>query len=123
MKKVAIGAFISLIYCSCADFIEYPLEEEHVELLAPADGVVTSDTILTFWWETHEDAKYYRLQVVRPDFEKTEQLIADSLVLTNKLTLELEAGNYSWRVRPENDGSVGLFNEERTLKIHKDEEQ
>ncbi|PRD46264.1 hypothetical protein [Sphingobacterium haloxyli] len=123
MKKVAIGAFISLICCSCADFIEYPLEKEHVELLAPADGIASKDTVLTFWWETHEDAKYYRLQLVRPDFEKTEQLIADSVVLTNQLTLELKAGNYAWRVRPENDGSVGLFKQERTLRIDKDEEQ
>lgn len=123
MKRLATGAFISLIFCSCADFIEYPLEEEHVELLAPTDGLVTTDTALTFWWGTHEDAKYYRLQLVRPDFKQTEQLIADSVVLANKLTLELEAGDYTWRVRPENDGSVGLFKEERTLRINKDEEQ
>lgn len=123
MKKIAIAACISLTYCSCADFIEYPLEEEHVELQAPVEALVTADTVITFWWATHEDAKYYRLQLVRPDFEKTEQLIADSVVLTNQLTLELKTGDYAWRVRPENDGSVGLFKEQRTLRIHKNEEQ
>lgn len=123
MKIIAIGAFISLVCCSCADFIEYPLEKEHVKLLAPANGMVTTDTVLTFWWGTHEDAKYYRLQLVSPNFEQTEQLIADSVVLTNQLTLELKTGDYAWRVRPENDGSVGLFKETRTLRIEKDEEQ
>jgi len=123
MKIIAIGAFISLVCCSCADFIEYPLEKEHVELLAPVNGIVTTDTVLTFWWETHEDAKYYRLQLVSPNFEQTEKLIADSVVGANQLTLELKTGDYAWRVRPENDGSVGLFKETRTLRIDKDEEQ
>lgn len=121
MKKVAVAACVSLIFCACADFIEYPLEKEHVKLLAPAEGLSTADTLLTFWWETHQDAKYYRLQLVHPDFETTEQLIADSVVFTNKLTLKLKSGDYTWRVRPENDGSVGLFKEERTLKIADDE--
>lgn len=119
MKKLAFCLIISLACGACADFIEYPLEKESVVLLAPADSLVTRDSVLTFWWDGHQDARYYRLQIVRPNFAKIQTLVTDSLVLTNQLTLTLDSGNYSWRVRPENDGSVGLFQEERSLRINK----
>ncbi|WP_437921186.1 hypothetical protein [Sphingobacterium sp. LRF_L2] len=117
MKKLAVCLFVGLGLCACADFIEYPLEKESVVLLAPADNLETQDTVLTFWWETHQDARYYRLQIVRPNFQEIETLVMDSLVTKNQLTVELQRGNFAWRVRPENDGSVGLFKEERSLHI------
>lgn len=119
MKKLAFYLIISLACSSCADFIEYPLEKESVDLLAPADSLATRDSVLTFWWDGHQDAKYYRLQIVRPNFAKIQTLVTDSLVTSNQLTLTLDSGNYSWRVRPENDGSAGFFKEERHLRIIK----
>jgi len=119
MKILAASLLVGLACCACADFIEYPLEKEHVALRAPGNDLETRDSVLTFWWDTHEDAKYYRLQIVRPSFSQTQTLVADSLVLTNQLTLELDTGTYAWRVRPENDGSAGLFKEEWNLRIVK----
>lgn len=106
----------AIFFCSCAEFIEYPLEKEQISLLAPSNDYNTTDSLLTFWWTTHPDAKYYRLQIVKPDFMNTDVLVVDSLVSTDKLTLKLNIGNYSWRVRPENDGSVGIY-VDRTFRI------
>ncbi|MBA8986131.1 lipoprotein [Sphingobacterium cellulitidis] len=119
MNKPIYFLLFLLLLTSCADFIEYPLEKEYVVLKAPADSLITRDSVITFWWDTHQDAKYYRIQIVSPSFEKSEQLIVDSLVDKNQFRIELNQGVYQWQARPENDGSVGLFQERRTLRIIK----
>lgn len=117
MKKILflIFSFFILFY-SCSEFIEYPLEEEEIILLAPSNNYSTSDSLITFWWTKHPDAKFYHLQIVQPDFMDVNKLIIDSIVMDDKLSLKLKPGLYSWRVRPENNGSVGLF-VERTFQI------
>ncbi|WP_156308953.1 hypothetical protein [Sphingobacterium endophyticum] len=119
MNKLVYYLLFFLLITSCADFIEYPLEKESVELKAPADDLSTRDSVITFWWNTHQDAKYYRIQIVSPSFENSAQLILDSLVDKNQFQIELNQGEYQWQARPENDGSVGLFQERRTLRIIK----
>lgn len=110
-KTYFIACLLMLSFViSCADFIEYPLENKSVELLAPHDGLVSADTIVHFWWGAHEDARFYRLQVVSPDFRTIESAIIDTLVEKDKISLELQEGIYTWRVRPENYGSVGEYN-------------
>lgn len=106
-----------LLFTSCADFIEYPLEKEYIKLQAPSDSLVTRDSIISFWWDTHQDAKFHRIQIVSPSFENPERLIVDSLIYKNQFHITLKAGNYQWQVRPENHGSVGIFKEQRTLTI------
>jgi len=101
---------------SCADFVEYPLENKEVPLLAPYDGFISKDTIVTFWWGTAEDARFYRLQIVSPDFDKATRLAVDTLVDDDNIILELEEGIYTWRVRPENYGSSGEYRY-RSLEI------
>jgi len=117
MKKLYYYLISSMVFLGCADFVEYPLEKVQVSLQAPIDSLVTTDSIITFWWDTHQDAKFYRIQVVNPNFEKTHQLIADSLVDINQLTLKLKIGDYQWRVRPENYGSSGLFSAQRNIQV------
>ena len=109
-----VGCIIN--FSACSEFVEYPLEKKQVSILAPSDGYNTTDSLLTFWWTTHQDAKYYRIQIVKPDFINTDILVIDSLVNTDRLTVKLDTGNYSWRVRPENDGSVGIYID-RTFRI------
>ncbi|TJZ50573.1 hypothetical protein FAZ15_21365 [Sphingobacterium olei] len=101
---------------SCAEFIEYPLEEEQVALVAPMNNLETTDSVIAFWWEHHEDAKYYRFQLVSPNFEEIRAALIDSLTYDNKIELILKPGKYSWRVRPENDGSAGQY-QYRELEI------
>ncbi|WP_149915194.1 hypothetical protein [Sphingobacterium cavernae] len=109
--------FCTLLFStSCAEFVEYPLDNDKIEILAPTENYITHDSIVSFWWTTHEDAKYYRVQVVKPNFSATDKILVDSVVWDDKLVISLDTGTYSWRVRPENDGSVGNF-VERKLRI------
>lgn len=111
-----ILSLLCLILTACSEFIEYPLEKKHIELLAPSENYQTTDTIIKFWWTEHQDAKFYRLQIVKPNFLAPDKLIIDSIVYENKLTLKLDTGRYGWRVRPENNGSAGVY-AERLLHI------
>jgi uncharacterized protein YegP (UPF0339 family) len=94
---------------SCSDFIEESVEHTKVTLNAPGDSLETNIYQVQFWWEFIEDATSYRLQVVKPDFQKTESLILDTLLITNKFSYTFEPGKYQWRVRAENASSKGLF--------------
>lgn len=108
--KIALGYLFTIVFISCADFIEYPMEDKEVALLAPADLLATNDTVITFWWDTNQDARFYRLQVVSPNFDSISNLWIDSLVTGDKASFQLAPGKYTWRLRPENHGSVGKYN-------------
>ncbi|MBB5440947.1 hypothetical protein HDC92_004651 [Pedobacter sp. AK017] len=91
---------------SCKDFIEPSLEKRKVVLLAPADGAESGKYQVGFWWEPVEDALYYRLQLVTPDFAGASSMVADTLMNgLNKISLTLDPGRYQWRVRAENGSS------------------
>ncbi len=110
LSKIAIGYLLVIVLFSCSDFIEYPLEDKQVSLLAPTDLFASQDTQVTFWWNMEQDARFYRLQVVSPSFDSIHRLWIDSLVIGDKATFTLSPGNYAWRLRPENHGSVGRYN-------------
>lgn len=106
----AYTALLVLSLTSCSEFVEYPLEGKEVELLAPLNKSELNDTLVHFWWEEHEDAKFYRLQVVSPNFEQVTSSILDTLVTGDKASIKVpEEGSYTWRLRPENHGSVGSY--------------
>ncbi|MBB6502643.1 hypothetical protein [Pedobacter cryoconitis] len=93
----------------CREFIEPSLGGKTVALLAPGDKLESTIYQQTFWWETHEDALRYRVQIVTPKFDSVAKLIADSVVVGNKLLYSLDPGKYEWRVRPENGSSKGEY--------------
>lgn len=102
----AVAILLSGMISSCKDFIEPSLEKRKVVLLAPADGTESGKYQVGFWWEPVEDALYYRLQVVSPDFAGASSLISDTLITgLNKISLTLDPGHYQWRVRAENGSS------------------
>jgi len=110
-KQFFPGMLLLTCLSSCAEFIEYPLDNEEVSLLAPLNKAELTDTLVHFWWETHEDAKFYRLQVVSGNFEQVTSHIIDTVVQGDKALLSIpDEGAYTWRLRPENHGSVGIYN-------------
>ncbi|GAA0884072.1 hypothetical protein GCM10009120_26700 [Sphingobacterium siyangense subsp. cladoniae] len=110
MKKIlAVYLLFSASFISCSEFIEYPLEKESVELLAPMDSLSTQDSVVSFYWKNHQDADKYRLQIARPNFDSIQKVIVDTVTTLDHLNLTVSPGKYTWRVRPENSGSVGLF--------------
>lgn len=110
MKRfLAVLFLISGSFVACSEFMEYPLEKKSVNLIAPMDSVSTQDEVVSFFWERHEDADKYRLQVATPNFEAIQKIVIDTVTTEDHLNLTVKAGSYTWRVRPENYGSVGLF--------------
>lgn len=110
MKRIlAILLLFSSCFLACSEFMEYPLEKESVELLAPMDSLSTQDSVVSFFWNNHEDADKYRLQIARPNFDSIQKIVVDTVTTLDHVNLTVSPGRYTWRVRPENSGSVGLF--------------
>lgn len=110
MKRfLAVFFLFSGCFVACSEFIEYPLEKKSVNLIAPMDSLSTQDEVVSFFWERHEDADKYRLQVAIPNFDAIQKIVIDTVTTVDYLNLTVKPGNYTWRVRPENAGSVGLF--------------
>ncbi len=110
MKRfLAIFLLFSGCFVACSEFIEYPLEKKSIQLTAPMDSLRTQDSIVSFYWERHEDADQYRLQVATPNFDSVQKIVIDTVTTNDHLLLTVSPGTYTWRVRPENKGSVGLF--------------
>lgn len=100
---------LTTLFTGCKEFIEPSIAKRTVLQLAPANGSESKQYSQTFWWETVEDALKYRLQVVSPDFDKTQRLILDTLVAVNKFNYTLEPGSYEWRIRAENGSSQTAY--------------
>lgn len=110
MKRIlAVFLLFSACFFACSEFVEYPLEKKSINLIAPADSTSTVDSEVSFHWERHEDADKYRLQVATPNFEAIQKIVIDTTTTADHLNLTISPGTYSWRVRPENPGSVGLY--------------
>lgn len=89
---------------ACTTIIEEDIENDSVKLLSPPNDYISKDGTLTFWWEQIDGAENYELQVVSKSFDYVETLIVDTLLSTNKYSKQIDAGEYSWRVRAINDG-------------------
>ncbi|MDN3588078.1 fibronectin type III domain-containing protein [Pedobacter aquatilis] len=99
-----------LVYCmGCSEFFEPSLKDTRITLLAPADSLETSEYRQSFWWTGNADAIFYRLQVVKPSFDKAATLILDTVITQDKFIYTLEPGKYQWRVRAENGSSQSEY--------------
>ncbi len=116
MKKIYLFFLILIVY-SCKDFIESPVTDEKVSIVAPGDGMESNKYAQQFWWEPVEDATSYRLQIVSPSFSAAQQLVIDTLTAETKFAYTLEPGNYQWRIRAENSSSTGIYTT-RSFTIH-----
>ncbi len=110
-KTISIIIIVAAIFftISCSVFTEENLENEPVILLAPADGVTTSLSALTFWWDPVPDASGYTLQIVSPNFENAIVLVLDTSITENSFQYALNPGNYEWAVSAYNASSATAY--------------
>ncbi|MEO7215186.1 hypothetical protein [Mucilaginibacter sp.] len=109
--------FIAIIICSCKEFIEPSLSKRQINLQVPTDLYQSTKYNINFWWDEMDDALGYRLQVVTPNFGSPGSLIADTLVAGNKFSLNLDPGEYQWRVRAENGSSQSGYSLPRSFIV------
>jgi hypothetical protein len=95
----------SLFLVGCEDIFVEDLDGRELNLLAPYDGAILNEPTATFWWSRVDDVTGYRLQVVKPTFDKIEKVLLDSVVTTEKFHLELPEGSFEWRVKAFNSAS------------------
>lgn len=107
----------SLLLSACKDFIEPSIDKRQVTLQAPAEGYRSPKYNIGFWWDDVEDALDYRLQIVSNNFASPGGLIADTVVNRNSFSMNLDPGEYQWRVRAENGSSATAYSAPRTLTV------
>ena len=81
------------------------ISTEKVELITPSDKAEVSDTTVNFYWENVSGATGYVIRIVSPSFENIENLVANETVTSEEYSIELEEGDYEWRVKAYNDQS------------------
>ncbi|MCJ8212035.1 hypothetical protein MUY27_20125 [Mucilaginibacter sp. RS28] len=111
------ASLASLYLVSCKDLIEPSIEHRDIQAQAPGDKYQTTNYTVGFWWDEVEDALKYRLQVVNPKFDSVAALVLDTLVKSNKFSVNLGPGNYQWRVRAENGSSQTAYSSPRSFTI------
>lgn len=117
MKKILITLTSYILFVSCSQAIEKPLENEEVVLTAPVNGLQTNLQTHTFVWEELNGAVSYKIQIVSPRFDSIARFVTDSLVKQNKITFQLGPGEYQWRVKAVNNSSSSKYSAARNLRI------
>lgn len=105
------------ICLSCIDIFEKDLAGEKVELLAPADSLITQEKTQKFWWSYISGALWYELQVVSPDFSNVSSLELDTILENNNFQFTLQLGVYHWRVKAINGSSSTDYSEHSLIII------
>ena len=120
MKKIRFSllAILGIISCpGCEEALETVLTEKNVVLQAPANKIKTSDPNQTFYWDFMDGASEFQLQIVSPKFDSIARLITDTIITKNQFPLEMQAGNYQWRVKAINNSSSTKFTDPWNLEI------
>jgi hypothetical protein len=110
MKYVKHSAVILLFLIampkSCSIIFEEDLSGEIIYILMPADGTETNEQDQLFWWEPVEDALEYNLQIVKGSFFEPLSFVADTNISDDKYRIDLDPGEYEWRIQGRNDYSA-----------------
>ena len=95
---------LSLIFnFSCEEILfEEDISEKIVILLAPSDGVEIASNTVFFDWDPINEATSYQVQVAVPNFEDTQQLLLNVTDTITFYELQLNNGEYQWRVQARN---------------------
>lgn len=101
--------------------MEDDITNEHVSLIAPAENSQFTSTGITFTWDAIKNGTKYRIQVARPNFENPLQIVADNVVDTTSFTVQLNVGDYQWRVKAVNSGYETGFTT-RSFSVSSDED-
>ncbi len=104
-KLFYILVIIIVALVACDDFFEEDLTGKTVTLVAPYDGLQTSSSSFTFWWDEVEGASKYHFQIASPNFTAIEKIVADTNVAGNQFEAQLYPGEFQWRVKAYNGGS------------------
>ncbi len=117
MKKyiVICVAILSGLY-GCEEILEVQdISEREVQLLAPTDGSVVTDSVVNFNWNPVSEANAYQIQVATPNFQNAAQVVLDSTLVVDstfvgtRISKSLSNAPYQWRVKALNSDFETAF--------------
>jgi uncharacterized protein YceK len=111
-----VFAVIGLL-SSCDAIIEPSINKKQVQPQAPADLYQSSSYGINFWWDQVDHALSYHLQVVTPNFNSPGSLVLDTIVKRNRFSINLNPGNYQWRVLAQNGSSQTAYTAPRNFTV------
>ncbi|WCT13659.1 hypothetical protein [Mucilaginibacter jinjuensis] len=111
------GAIAATLISSCKDIIEPSITDRTITAEAPGDKFQTTSYNINFWWDDVDDALQYRLQVVTSKFDSVPGLVLDTVVKATKFSINLNPGNYQWRVRAENGSTKTNYSQAKSFTI------
>lgn len=86
-----------------------------VQIMSPNDKSTVIDKKVTFWWNSLSGAEKYNLQIVSPTFANPTKLIYDQKLTSNSVAIDLDAGNYEWRVKAINSTTETVYSQASLL--------
>lgn len=120
MGRYLIFLLISVIFISCEEIVSVTdISSDQVRVLAPKNEAQLTTSAVNFSWEPVAFADSYKLQVASPNFENTNQILFDSIIVDSisnyryNLNVTLKPGDYSWRVRASNSGYTTAYNTQK----------
>ena len=94
---------LAVAFLSCEELInEDNISGETVVLTAPSDGAALAQTDIVLSWEVLDGAAEYQLQIAQPSFAAPLQIVKDSILTGNHLSVSLDPNSYEWRVKARN---------------------
>jgi hypothetical protein len=105
MPKYLALATLLLLFTGCTDVLEEDLDGSGVVLQTPPAAYTTTLNTIAFRWDVVPNATRYQLQVCTPDFTVPVAFALDSAVTGVSFNASFAPGDYTWRVRAENDNS------------------
>lgn len=109
VKKLLPLLFLLSLLIACEDIFEVTdISNERVQLLAPTNESVVTDSVVNFNWNGVEEAESYLVQIVTPDFENASQFVLDTVIaidstfVGNRISKRLSDNTYQWRVQAQN---------------------
>jgi len=103
MKNLLILFILVLTVIGCGVVLEEDISNKTITTLSPVDTVYNAGAI-SFWWDNLEGARNYELRIVTPSFDNPRLLLIDTIITSNSLTFNFQAGQYEWELRGYNAG-------------------
>lgn len=110
-------SLFGLVIWGCSDILVPDISEDSVYLVVPPADLVTADSTQTFRWDFLADAEEYNIQIVGPSFDSIQQIIIDTTIIDNRLTVTLPKGAFEWNVVAFNSAWTSLVSETRVITI------
>lgn len=108
--------FLLGITTSCSEIFVEDFSDQALIMTSPADGIRTTNRIVTFSWDPISSDAQYRLRVVKGTFSQTEALIVDSTLTGTSWQRLFDLGSYQWQLEAFNAES-SVFSNVRTFNI------